>query len=418
MQKLEVFGANKLKGQINISGSKNASLPILAATLLSTKKIYLNNLPKVKDIETMINLLQSLGSKIKFDKQKLIIDNSKQQKKIASYGLMKTMRAGILVLGPLLAKFGSAKVSLPGGCAIGTRPVDIHLKALSKLGVKYKIDQGYVIASAPKGLIGAKIRFSKISVGATENLIIAASLAKGSTILSNCAIEPEIKDLVNFLIKIGCNIKWIAKRSLKIIGVREINKTTYSVMFDRIEAGTYLIAAAITEGNLKIKNIIPNIIKKEIDILKKIGAKISVKKNEIHIIGNKKIKSINIKTAPYPDGLATDLQAQMMVLLCKADKKSIVKENIFENRFMHVAELNRMGAKILTNGSKAIVEGNTNFAPAEVMATDLRASVSLILAALTAEGKSIINRIYHLDRGYENIEKKLRKIGAKIKRVD
>ena len=418
MQKLEVFGANKLKGQINISGSKNASLPILAATLLSTKKIYLNNLPKVKDIETMINLLQSLGSKIKFNKQKLIIDNSKQQKKIASYGLMKTMRAGILVLGPLLAKFGSAKVSLPGGCAIGTRPVDIHLKALSKLGVKYKIDQGYVIASAPKGLIGAKIRFSKISVGATENLIIAASLAKGSTILSNCAIEPEIKDLVNFLIKIGCNIKWIAKRSLKIIGVREINKTTYSVMFDRIEAGTYLIAAAITEGNLKIKNIIPNIIKKEIDILKKIGAKISVKKNEIHIIGNKKIKSINIKTAPYPDGLATDLQAQMMVLLCKADKKSIVKENIFENRFMHVAELNRMGAKILTNGSKAIVEGNTNFAPAEVMATDLRASVSLILAALTAEGKSIINRIYHLDRGYENIEKKLRKIGAKIKRVD
>ncbi len=418
MQKLEVFGANKLKGKITISGSKNASLPILAATLLSSKKVYLNNLPKVKDIETMINLLQSLGSKIKFIKKELIIDNSKQSKKFASYSLVKTMRAGILVLGPLLAKFGNAKVSLPGGCAIGTRPVDIHLKALSKLGVKYKIDQGYVIASAPKGLIGAKIRFSKISVGATENLIIAASLAKGSTILSNCAIEPEIKDLVNFLIKIGCNIKWIAKRSLKIIGVREINKTTYSVMFDRIEAGTYLIAAAITEGNLKIKNIIPNIIKKEIDILKKIGAKISVKKNEIHIIGNKKIKSINIKTAPYPDGLATDLQAQMMVLLCKADKKSIVKENIFENRFMHVAELNRMGAKILTNGSKAIVEGNTNFAPAEVMATDLRASVSLILAALTAEGKSIINRIYHLDRGYENIEKKLRKIGAKIKRVD
>ena len=418
MQKLEVFGANRLKGQIKISGSKNASLPILAATLLSKKKIYLKNLPKVKDIETMLVLLESLGTRIKKSKDKIIIDNSNQKKHFASYNLVKTMRGSILVLGPLLAKFKKAKVSSPGGCSIGVRPIDIHLKALSKLGVKYKIDQGYVIASAPKGLIGAKIRFPKISVGATENLIIAASLAKGTTILSNCAIEPEIKDLVNFLIKIGCKIKWITKRSLKIIGVREINKTTYSVMFDRIEAGTYLIAAAITEGNLRIKNIIPNIIKTEIDILKKIGAKINVKKNEIHIIGNKKIKSINIKTAPYPDGLATDLQAQMMVLLCKANKKSIIKENIFENRFMHVAELNRMGAKILTNGNKAIVEGNTNFAPAEVMATDLRASVSLILAALTTEGKSVINRIYHLDRGYENIEKKLRKIGANIRRVN
>ena len=415
MQKLEVFGANKLKGQIKISGSKNASLPILAATLLSSKKIFLNNLPNVKDIETMINLLQSLGSKIKFDKQKLIIDNSKQHKKIASYSLVKTMRAGILVLGPLLAKFGSAKVSLPGGCAIGTRPVDIHLKALSKLGVKYKIIEGYVHATAPKGLIGSKIRFSKISVGATENLIIAASLAKGTTILSNCAIEPEIKDLVNFLIKAGCNIKWIAKRSLKIVGVNKINETTYPIMFDRIEAGTYLVAAAVTEGNLKIKNVIPSIIQTEINTLKKIGAKISTKKDEIHIIGNKKINSMNIKTAPYP-GFPTDLQAQIMVLLCKANKKSLIKEDIFENRFMHVAELNRMGAQISTNGNKAIIEGNIKFAAAELMATDLRASVSLILAALTAKGKSVINRIYHLDRGYESIEKKLKKVGAKIRR--
>ena len=417
MQKLEVFGANKLRGQINISGSKNASLPILAATLLSSKKVYLNNLPRVKDIETMINLLQSLGSKIKFNKKKLIIDNFKQNKKFASYNLVKTMRAGILVLGPLLAKFGNAKVSLPGGCAIGTRPVDIHLKALSKLGVKYKIIQGYVHATAPRGLIGSNIRFPKISVGATENLIIAASLAKGTTILSNCAIEPEIKDLVNFLIKIGCNIKWVSKRSLKIFGVKEISEITYSVMFDRIEAGTYLIAAAITEGNLKIKNIIPSIIKTEIAILKKIGAKINIKKDEIHIIGNKKIKSMNVKTAPYP-GFPTDLQAQIMVLLCKANKKSLIEENIFENRFMHVAELNRMGAQILTNGNKAVVDGNIKFAAAELMATDLRASVSLILAALTAKGKSVINRIYHLDRGYEDIEKKLKKVGAKIRRVN
>ena len=417
MQKLEVFGANKLKGQIKISGSKNASLPILAATLLSNKKIILKNLPKVRDIETMLTLLQSLGSRVKLDKNKTIIDNSKQNKKFASYNLVKTMRAGILVLGPLLAKHKSAKVSLPGGCAIGTRPVDIHLKALSKLGVKYKIDQGYVIANAPKGLKGNKIKFPKISVGATENLIIAASFAKGTTILSNCAIEPEIKDLVNFLNEMGCNIKWISKRTIKIIGVSEIKEISYSVMFDRIEAGTYLVAAAVTEGNLKISNIVPEIIKTEINVLKKLGSKIMIKKNEVQIIGNKKIKSTKITTAPYP-GFPTDLQAQIMVLLCKANKSSIIKEDIFENRFMHVAELNRMGAKISTDGNKAIVEGNINFAPAELMATDLRASVSLILAALTAKGKSVINRIYHLDRGYENIEKKLKKVGAKIRRVN
>ena len=417
MQKLEVFGAKKLKGQIKISGSKNASLPILAATLLSKKKVFLKNLPRVKDIETMVSLLKSLGSKINFTNNNLVIDNKKQSKNFASYSLVKTMRAGILVLGPLLAKFGKAKVSLPGGCAIGTRPVDIHLDALSKLGVKYKIVQGYVHATAPKGLIGNKIKFSKISVGATENLIIAASFAKGTTILNNCAIEPEIKDLVNFLKRMGCNIKWISNRSVKIEGVSKVKETIYPVMFDRIEAGTYLVAAAVTEGNLKIKNIVPKIIQTEINTLKKIGAKIKVKNDEVHIVGNKKIKSINIKTAPYP-GFPTDLQAQMMVLLCKANKQSVIKEDIFENRFMHVAELNRMGAKISTDGNKAKVIGNINFEAAELMATDLRASVSLILAALTAKGKSVVNRIYHLDRGYENIEKKLKKVGAKIRRVN
>ena len=417
MQKLEVFGANKLKGEINISGSKNASLPILAATLLTNKKVYLNNLPKVKDIETMINLLRSLGSKTKFNKKNLVVDNSKQNKNFASYNLVKTMRAGILVLGPLLAKFGRAKVSLPGGCAIGTRPVDLHLKALSKLGVKYKIIQGYIHASAPKGLIGTKITFSKISVGATENLIIAATLARGTTILKNCAIEPEIKDLTNFLIKLGCNLKWLSNRTIRIKGVKNTHEIKYSVMFDRIEAGTYLVAAAATEGNLRIKKVIPEIIKTEINILKKIGAKIVVKKNQIHIYGNKKIRNANIKTAPYP-GFPTDLQAQIMVLLCKANKKSLIKEDIFENRFMHVSELNRMGAKILIKGNKALIEGNIKFTAAELMATDLRASVSLILAALTTRGKSIINRIYHLDRGYENIEKKLKRVGAKIRRIN
>ena len=417
MQKLEVFGAKKLRGQIVISGSKNASLPILAATLLTNKKVYLKNLPKVKDIETMIDLLKSLGSKIKYIKKDLVIDNSNQNKKFASYKLVKTMRAGILVLGPLLSKFGHAKVSLPGGCAIGTRPIDIHLKALSKLGVRYKISQGYVHASAPGGLVGSKIYFPKISVGATENLIIAATLAKGVTILNNCAIEPEIKDLVNFLNKMGCKLKWIARRSIRIDGVDKTKKTIFKIMFDRIEAGTYLVAASVTEGDLKIKNIIPQIIKTEIDTLRKIGAKITYKKNEIHIIGKKKVKNINLKTAPYP-GFPTDLQAQIMVLLCKGDKKSVITENIFENRFMHVAELNRMGAKISISGNKAFVEGKINFAAAELMATDLRASVSLILAALSSSGKSIINRIYHLDRGYEDLEMKLKKVGAKIRRIN
>jgi UDP-N-acetylglucosamine 1-carboxyvinyltransferase len=417
MKKLEVFGAAKLKGQIKISGSKNASLPILAATLLSNKKISLTNLPKVKDIETMILLLKFLGSSIVDNKKTLTINNDKQTKTFAAYSLVKTMRAGILVLGPLLAKFGKAKVSLPGGCAIGSRPVDIHLRALSKLGVKYKIIQGYVHANAPKGLVGANIKFQKISVGATENLIIASCLAKGKTTLSNCAIEPEIKDLVSFLIKLGCNIKWTKKRTIKIEGVNNLREIKYQVMPDRIEAGTYLIAAALNEGNIKIEGMDPKIISTEINILKKVGAKIIQKKNEILIQGSKKIKSINIKTSPYP-GFPTDLQAQMMVLLCKANKKSYIKEEIFENRFMHVAELNRMGAKISINGNKATIEGNIKFEAAELMATDLRASVSLILAALTAKGKSTINRIYHLDRGYEKIEKKLKKLGAKIRRIN
>ena len=418
MEKLEVFGANMLKGQVRISGSKNASLPILAATLLSDKKIQLSNLPKVKDIEIMLLLLKSLDTKIKYLKNnKLVsIENNKKNKTFVSYSLVKTMRAGILVLGSLLARYSKAQVSLPGGCAIGTRPIDIHLKALSKLGVNYKINQGYVYANAPKGLIGAKIKFPKISVGATENLIIAASLAKGKTILKNCAIEPEIEDLINFLRKMGCNIKWTGKRTVKILGVKSLKDLNYKIMFDRIEAGTYMIASALTGGNLKIINIIPKIIKTEIDILKKVGATIRIKGTKLRIIGRKKIKNIKLTTSPYP-GFPTDLQAQLMVLLCKSFGRSEIIERIFENRFMHASELNRMGAKIKILGNKAVIEGNINFNAAELMATDLRASVSLILAALTAKGKSIVNRIYHLDRGYENIEKKLKNVGAKIRRI-
>ena len=418
MDRLEVFGANRLKGKVNISGSKNAALPILAATILSNKKIILKNLPFVKDIETMIRLLKSIGSNIKYLKNKnsITIHNKKKLKTFASYNLVKTMRAGILVLGPMLARYGKAKVSTPGGCSIGIRPIDIHLKSLAKLGVRHKIINGYVYAYSKKKLQGSKIKFSKISVGATENLIIAASMAEGTTVLSNCAIEPEIKDLVNFIKCIGGKIKWIGKRTLRIQGVNNFKETKYTVMADRIEAGTYLIAGAVTEGSLKILGIDPNIIRTEIEVLKKIGLNIKTEKNKINITGSKEIKNINLKTSPYP-GFPTDLQAQLMVLLCKSKKHSIIREEIFENRFMHVAELNRMGAKIQTKGNKAFIEGNTNFKAAELMATDLRASVSLVLAALAAKGKTTINRIYHLDRGYEQIERKLRKIGAKIKRV-
>ena len=418
MDKLEVFGAKKLKGNVHISGSKNAALPILAATILSNKKIILKNLPKVKDIETMIKLLESIGSTIKYSKKKnlISIQNKKKLKTFASYNFLKTMRGSFLVLGSMLARYGNAKVSNPGGCSIGIRPIDFHLKALSKLGASYKIIDGYVHAHTKKKLRGAKIKFPKISVGATENLIIASSMAEGTTILSNCAIEPEIKDLVNFINCMGGKIKWLGKRTLRIIGVNNFKEVEYKIMPDRIEAGTYLIAAAVTEGNLKISGINPKIISTEIDILRKLGIKLKIKNEQINISGNKYIRNINLKTSPYP-GFPTDLQAQLMVLLCKSKKRSVISEEIFENRFMHVAELNRMGAKIKTKGNKAFIEGNVNFKAAELMATDLRASVSLILAALMAKGKTTINRIYHLDRGYEQIEKKLRKVGAKIKRI-
>ena len=417
MEKLEIIGGKKLQGSINISGSKNASLPILAATIL-VNKVTLNNIPQVKDIDTMIELLTSLGSKIYINKnkKKIKIHNYKSNKKVAKYKYVKTMRAGILVLGSLLSKFGKAKVSLPGGCAIGLRPVNLHIEALKKMGVKIEIIEGYIYATANNGLKGAKISFPKVSVGATENLIIAACKAKGRTILSNCAIEPEIKDLSNFLIKLGCKIKWLGKRKVQIDGVKNLKDINYNIMFDRIEAVTYMIAAAATNGRVSIKNIQPKIIDKEILLLKKIGVKIIEKKNKITIISSKSLKGINIKTSPYP-GFPTDLQAQLMVLMCKAKNQSIIRENIFENRFMHVSELNRMGADIIVKGRKAIINGNKKLNGAQLMATDLRASVSLVIAALISNKKSIINRIYHLDRGYENIEKKLSNCGANIKRI-
>ena len=419
MDKFLISGPCRIKGQINIQGSKNAALPILASTLLFDNAVVIENLPRVKDIDTMLNLLKSLGSNIQIynNKKTVRISRIKNSKYLASYSLVKTMRAGILVLGPMISKYHKSITSLPGGCLIGARPVNFHLNALKKLGMKYEIKKGYIHASSKGKLKGTQIKFSKISVGATENTIIAACLAKGKTTLKNCAIEPEIKDLTNFLNSGGAKIKWIGKRTCQIIGVESLNQTRYSVMGDRIETGTFCVAATISNGDLKIKNFNPKIIQTEINILKKTGAKIKTSKNEIHIKGPKNIKNINsIITKEYPN-FPTDLQAQFMVLLCKAKGRSSITESIFENRFMHVAELRRLGAKILIKENRAIIEGNTQFIGAELMSSDLRASVALVLAAIVSKGKSTINRIYHLDRGYENIEKKLQKVGVKIKRL-
>jgi UDP-N-acetylglucosamine 1-carboxyvinyltransferase len=417
MQKLIIKGKKKLLGSINISGSKNATLPILAATLLANKTITLKNVPLVQDVYTMINLLKFIGLNIKISTKlnTLKILSKKKLKTIAPYTLLKTMRAGVLVLGPLLAKFKKAKVSLPGGCAIGTRPVNLHLFALEKLGAKIKIKNGYIYASAKNGLKGANIKFPSISVGATENAILAAVSASGNTTISNCAIEPEIQDMIVFLKKIGCNISFIRKRTIKIIGTKEFRSANHEVMFDRIELGTYLIAAAIAGKKVIFLRIKPKIIKTEIKLLKKMGVKMKVEKNKITVFESTKLNNINIKTEPYP-GFPTDLQAQIMVLMSKASGTSKITENIFENRFMHVPELKRMGAKIIIKKNVALISGPTSLSGAEVMATDLRASVSLVIAALIADNRTVINRVYHLDRGYENLEKKLKKCKASIKR--
>jgi len=418
MDKFLIDGPCKIKGKVLISGSKNASLPILAASLLFDKPVVIKNLPRVKDINTMINLLRSLGSKIILskDKKSVKIYNKKGIKTFASYSLVKTMRGSILVLGPLVAKYHKSKTSLPGGCLIGARPVNYHLGALKKLGMNYKLKDGYILAKSKGKLKGTTIKFPKISVGATENALMAACLAKGKTILKNCAIEPEIKDLTNFLNSAGAKIKWTG-RTCKIEGVVSLNQTEYSVMADRIEAGTFCVASTLAQGSLEIKNLNPKIISTELALLKKAGAKIKTNQNKILIKGPKNIRPIkNIKTKEWP-GIATDMQSQLMVLMCRASGKSSITENIFENRFLHVGELQRLGANIQIKKNKALIKGKTKFIGAELMSSDLRASVALVLAAIVSVGRSYINRIYHLDRGYEKIENKLKKIGVQIKRL-
>ena len=419
MQRLIIKGKKKLKGKIKISGSKNATLPILAASILSNYS-EIKNIPLVNDIFTMIKLLNFLGLKSTLSKKKKTIKifnklSRSNKNIIAPYKLVKTMRAGVLVLGPILNRCGKAKVSLPGGCAIGTRPVDLHLMALKKLGAKIKIKNGYIHATATKGLKGTNIKFPSISVGATENAILAAFGAEGKTVLSNCAIEPEIKDLISYLNKLGGKIN-IKKRKITILGVRDTKEISYRVMFDRIELGTYLISAGTAGNKISFSNVDKKVINTEIKILKRIGVKVITKKNKITVIGNNRLKKISIKTGPYPK-FPTDLQAQIMVLLTQSEGISKITETIFENRFMHVPELKRMGANISIKNNQAFIKGPTKLSGAEVMATDLRASVSLVLAALLAENRTIINRIYHLDRGYQHLEKKLNNCRANIKRI-
>ena len=423
MDKFLIKGPSILKGEVLISGSKNAALPILASTLLFDKPVIIKNLPRVRDINTMLNLLKSLGSKIEFfdNRKKVRISKSKKPKYFASYSLLKTMRAGILVLGPLVAKCQKSITSFPGGCVLNGnsgRPINLHLNALQKLGMKYEIKRGYIYAKSKGKLKGKTLKFPSISVGATQHLIMSSVLSDGKTILKNCAIEPEVLDLINFLKGAGANINWVGKRICQIIGVNSLNQTNYSVMGDRIETGTFCVAATLTKGNLLIKGFEPKLIKTELDLLKKTGAKIKMIKDEIHIKGPQKIKKISHLATKEYGGFPTDLAPQFMVLLCKANGRSSITENIFQSRFMHAMELQRLGAKISIKNNKAKIEGNTNFIGAEVMSSDLRASAALILAGISAKSTTVVSRVYHCDRGYEKIENKLKKIGANIRRLN
>jgi len=415
MDKLIIKGSADLSGEISIKGSKNSALPIMVSALLSEDTLKLKNIPKLIDIENMSKLLQNYGATIKSNRDNLEINCKKIINKDADYDIVRKMRASILILGPLLSRFGKAKISLPGGCAIGTRPIDLHLDGLKKLGANFRVENGYVFGQVNNQLIGSHIKLPFPSVGATENIIMAAVKAKGKTIIENAAKEPEILDLANSLNKMGGNVQITKKGIINITGVKKLNKADHKIMSDRIVAGTFVIAAVMLNKKFKVKDVDTKHIKALITALKDMGANIKLKENSIKIIPTNELHGIKIQTSPYP-GFPTDLQAQMMALMSLANGKSQIKENIFENRFMHVPELNRLGAKIRVKKDVAFISGSRNFKGAQVMASDLRASVSLVLAALSAEGESVINRVYHLDRGYEKIENTLGKLGPSIKR--
>ena len=417
MEKLLIKGGKSLSGQIDCSGAKNAALPVIAASILSSNDITLKNLPYLQDITTMFELIGSMGADISLDERmNFRLNTSNLSNLEARYELVKTMRASILVLGSMVAKYGYAKIALPGGCAIGSRPVNYHLKALEKLGAKISLNNGYIEARAKK-LIGASIEFEGVTVTGTENLIMAASLAEGLTILTNVAKEPEISDLADFLNSMGAKISGAGTDEIRIEGVEELTGTTFKIPADRIEAGTYLVAAAITNGKITIKKIDSARMGSIIETLQKAGAEVCLNENSISLDMTKNtIKPVDIVTAPFP-GFPTDMQAQFTVLNCIGNGESSVKETIFENRFMHVQELNRMGTDITINGTTALINGVDSISGAQVMATDLRASASLILAGLIAKGETIVDRIYHIDRGYERIEEKLSNLGAEIIRL-
>lgn len=419
MEKLIVKGGNRLVGAVKTSGAKNAVLPIIAASILGATPSHLDEVPMLEDVHTISEVLKCLGLAVECSPEKnvLDIDSTEITSYEAPYELVRTMRASFLVMGPLLARIGKARISMPGGCAIGARPIDIHLKGFEALGVKIEQGHGYIEASAPEGLKGTSIYFDFPSVGATENIMMAASLAEGTTILENAAEEPEIVDLANYLNKMGAKIRGAGTDTIRIEGVEKLHGADYTIIPDRIEAGTYMIAAAMTGGDIVVENVLPEHQKPLIAKLREAGAVVEEDIDKVRVIGKNPLKAVSIKTLPYP-GFPTDMQAQMMAMMVIAEGRSKVTETVFENRFMHVVELNRMGAQISTEGRSAVIDGPCKLTGCDVRATDLRAGAAMILAGLVAEGTTRIGDLHHIDRGYENIVAKLKNLGADIERVD
>ena len=417
VEKLEIKGGIPLKGEVFIGGAKNAALPALAASLLTDDEMIIRNLPAVRDVGTMLKVLEHLGVKNeRIDDTSVRLKAEGLKGDTAPYELVKQMRASVLVLGPLTAKHGEAKVSLPGGCAIGVRPINLHIDGLAKLGAAVEIDHGYVHTRAQR-LKGAEFTFAGVTVTGTENLIMAAVLAEGETVLNNCAIEPEVDDLVSILNAMGARIEGIGTKTLKITGVERLHGVDYSIIPDRIEAGTYITAGLITKGEVTVRSCVPEHIRSFLDKLMEAGAELEIGPDYVHIKPSFRLHGADVKTSPYP-GFATDLQAQYMALMTQADGVSVITETIFENRYMHVPELMRLGANITTDGHTAVVKGPAQLVGTNVMATDLRASASLLIAGLAADNTTVVRRLYHLDRGYEKICRKLGGLGARIKRID
>lgn len=419
MDQFLITGRSRIAGKVSISGAKNAALPLLAAMILPETPTVLHNVPSLQDVRTLLKLIAGMGITINKEAHTVTCDTSTIENYFAPYELVRTMRASILVLGPLLARFGEAEVSLPGGCAIGSRPVDQHLKAFEAMGAEITVENGYVKAKAPKGgrLIGCEHTFDMVTVGGTENIIIAATLAHGTTTLQNCAREPEVVDLANMLVAMGAKIKGIGTSTMIIEGVDSLQGCDYSVVPDRIETGSYLAGALMTEGDVTTTNTDASLLQPVLQKFEEMGAIITTGDDWIRAQMHGRPKPVDIRTQPHP-GFPTDMQAQLMAVCCLAEGTSTIIENIFENRYMHVPELKRLGANIKVDGHTAIIKGVESFNAAPVMATDLRASMSLVMAAAAAEGESIIDRIYHIDRGYENVEEKLRGLGVDIKRIN